>query len=160
MANANLPVTGGCLCGAVRYVSVTPPSEGFYCHCRTCQRFFGGLSGAFVRIARASLVFTKGAPSYYRSSDVATRGFCVTCGSPMVFVYDAPAADYWIGIGSLDRPEDWPLTRSASWGPVAQGHVDRKIPWQEIDDGLPQRTSEKAVYRQQAEAALSSKEPR
>lgn len=157
LANVHVPITGGCLCGAVRYESATPPSEGFYCHCRTCQKFFGGLSGTFVRIAHASFVVIKGSLTFYRSSEVARRGFCAACGSPMVFVFDQTDADYWVGIGSLDHPEDWPLTRSAAWGPVVHGHVDRKIAWQQIDDGLPQWSGEKAVYRQEAETALAHK---
>ncbi len=31
-------ITGGCLCGAVRYEVSEPPSGGGTCHCRTCQR--------------------------------------------------------------------------------------------------------------------------
>jgi hypothetical protein len=154
MANTHVPVTGGCLCGAVRYESKTAPTEGFYCHCRSCQKFFGGLFGPYVRMARASLAFTTGTPTYYRSSDVARRGFCATCGSPMVFIFDNVGADYWISVGSLDHPEDWPLTRSATWGPVVHGCVDNKIAWQDIADGLPQRTSDNALLRQEAEAAL------
>lgn len=157
MANAHVPVTGGCLCGAVRFEAKAAPTEGFYCHCRSCQKFFGNLSAPFVRFTRSSLAFTKGAPSYYRSSDVATRGFCSACGSPMIFVYDNPESDFWISVSALDHPEDWPLTSSATWGPVVHGHVDSKIAWQEIGDGLPQRTGQTAIYRQEAERALGKK---
>lgn len=155
ITDAYLPVTGGCQCGAVRYESKNAPTEGFYCHCRTCQKHVGGLFATFVRIARSSLAFTKGAPAFYRSSEIARRGFCGNCGSPLVFVYDGAEADYWVTVGSLDHPEDWPLTTGATWGPTVHGHVDHKVPWQEIDDGLPQRTSENALLRQQAEAALA-----
>ena len=157
MANAHVPMTGGCLCGAVRYESKAAPTEGFYCHCRICQNFFGSLFGAFVRVARSSFAFTKGMPAFYRSSDVARRGFCESCGSPMVFVYDNADSDFWVSAGSLDHPEDWPLTKSAAWGPVVHGHVDSKISWQEIDDGLPQRTGQTALYRQEAERLLGRK---
>ncbi len=156
MASVHIPVTGGCLCGAVRYESQEAPTEGFYCHCRTCQKHFGGLFGAYVRIPRSSLRFGTGQPAYYRSSEVARRGFCAGCGTPLLFVYDGNA-DFWVSVGSLDHPEDWPLTKDASWGPVTHGMVDRKVPWQEISDGLPQRTSDNAVLRRQAEAALANK---
>ena len=153
--DTHVPVTGGCLCGAVRYESKDAPTEGAYCHCRTCQRQVGGMFGAFVRIARSSLAFTKGAPTFYRSSEVARRGFCATCGSPMVFVYDAAEADYWITVGSLDHPEDWPLTKAGAWGPTVHGYVDLKVPWQKINDGLPQRTTHTVLHRREAEAALA-----
>jgi hypothetical protein len=159
MANEHIPVTGGCLCGAVRFESKDPPTEGFYCHCRNCQRQFGGLFGAYVRVPRSSFTFTKGGPRYYRSSAVARRGFCAACGSPLVFVFDGEDAnaDYWISIGTLDHPEDWPMTKDASWGQTTHGFADRKIPWHEIEDGLPQRTSRNPLLREQAEAALAGK---
>lgn len=154
MAEALIPVAGGCSCGAVRYQSDAAPTEGFYCHCRTCQKHFGNLFGAFVRMARASFRFTKGEPQYYRSSEVARRGFCRSCGSPLVFVYDGNG-DFWVAIGSLDHPEDWPLTKAAPWGPSTHGMVDFKVPWHVINDGLPQRTSENAVLLEQAKAELA-----
>ena len=70
----------------------------------------------------------------------------------MVFVYDS---DDWVSAGSLDHPEDWPLSKPATWGPVIHGHVDSKVAWQEIGDGLPQRTGATAIYRQEAERALA-----
>lgn len=155
MADVHLPVTGGCLCGAVRYESKEAPTEGFYCHCRTCQKFAGGLFAAFVRFPRSSFAVTRGDPVFYRSSDVARRAFCPTCGSPMIFVYDNTGADFWVTVGSLDHPEAWPLTMGASWGPTVHGMVDNKVPWQEIDDGLPQRTSTTGILRRQAEEALA-----
>jgi hypothetical protein len=155
MTDAHLPVTGGCLCGAVRYESRLAPTEGFYCHCRSCQRFAGGLFAAFVRLPRTSFAFTSGDPTFYRSSEVARRAFCSACGSPLIFIYDNADADFWVTVGSLDHPEDWPLIKGAGWGPTVHGTVDNKVPWQEIDDGLPQRTSDNALLRRQAEAALA-----
>lgn len=153
MSSEHLPVTGGCLCSAVRYESKNPPTTGFYCHCHICQKHFGGLFGAYLKFSKAGLLYPKGQPTYYRSSEIARRGFCSACGSPMIFVYDG-APDVWISIGSVDHPEDWPLVRDASWGRVTHGRVDRKVPWYEIHDGLPQLTSENSPLRREAEVAL------
>jgi len=84
--------------------------------------------------------FTKGEPRYYRASSFGKRGFCVECGSPMVFFYEGNP-DVWIKIGSLDHPEHWPMTKDAAWGRSTHAHTDTKIPWYEISDGLPQSTS-------------------
>ncbi len=41
MSDKTTPITGGCLCGAVRYESEEPPTDSNYCHCRICQRTSG-----------------------------------------------------------------------------------------------------------------------
>ena len=137
MATPHVPVTGGCLCGAVRYESEAPPTEGFYCHCTICQKNYGGLFSATVKVPSAAFKLTKGELKFYRASSFAGRGFCADCGSPVAFFADA-VADVWIKIGSLDHPEDWPMTKNASWGPSAHWHTETKVPWHEITDGLPQ----------------------
>ena len=141
MANEQIPVTGGCLCGAVRYESKEPPTKGFYCHCAMCRKHYGGLFSATVKISGSAFSFTKGELKYYRSSSFGNRGFCSECGSPMAFVYEGNP-DLFISVGSLDHPEDWAMTKDALWGQSTHLHVDSKIAWYAISDGLPQRTSE------------------
>src|SRR5262245_25678266 len=36
-----VPVTGGCLCGEIRYKVTEPSLDNNYCHCRMCQKFSG-----------------------------------------------------------------------------------------------------------------------
>jgi len=140
MASQHIPVTGGCLCGAVRYESKEPPIQGYYCHCTMCQKNYGGLFSATVSFPRSTFKFTKGELKYYRASSFAKRGFCADCGSPVAYFYEGNP-DVWIKIGSLDHPEDWPMTKDASWGRSIHWHTDTKVPWYEISDGLPQPTS-------------------
>jgi len=132
----------------VRYESKAPPTQGYFCHCTICQKSYGGLFSATVRFSGAGFAFTKGALKYYRASKFGRRGFCVQCGSPVAFFYEGNP-DVWIKIGSLDHPEDWPMTRDASWGRSGHAHVDAKMPWYQIADGLPQSTGDWA----EAEAA-------
>ena len=131
------PLIGGCLCGAIRFESKEPPTAGYYCHCTTCQRAYGGLFSATVRVPGSGFKFTKGEPKHYRATNAAKRGFCAECGSPMPFFYEGNP-DVWIKIGTLDHPEDWPMTKDASWGLSEHIHADEKIPWEQISDGLPQ----------------------
>ena len=155
MGTQHIPVTGGCLCGAVRYESQEPPIEGYYCHCTMCQKHYGSLFGATVKFSKTALRFTKGQPAYYRSSVVAQRGFCSTCGSPIAFLYDA-LPDVWISIGSLDHPNNWPLTKHASWGQTIHLQVDSKVSWLHIDDGLPQSTGGPLRAAAEASSARNS----
>ena len=38
---SDLTVTGGCLCGAIRYQASHRMSDAMACHCRRCQRLTG-----------------------------------------------------------------------------------------------------------------------
>ncbi|MEE8141098.1 MAG: GFA family protein [Alphaproteobacteria bacterium] len=128
MENKTLPVTGGCLCGAVRYQSTEPPKEVSYCHCRQCQKSCGNpyFLSAFLPVK--SFNFTKGEPKYYRSSAWADRGFCADCGTPLIFRDGTEA--HAIYIATLDHPEEWPPT-------FCHSGMESRIPWDTIHDDLP-----------------------
>ena len=133
-----IPVTGGCLCGAIRYESTAPPKMVGFCHCRMCQQACGNLFIVFADFPGSTFRYTCGEPTYYRSSDLATRGFCGRCGTPIVFRYDGEI-DPAIMLGSLDHPEDWPPTWEHSG-------IESKVPWYEIHDDLPQTTTEQSEF--------------
>ena len=40
----DFPLSGGCHCGAVRYVMHAPPLSVQHCHCEICRKTGGGLS--------------------------------------------------------------------------------------------------------------------
>lgn len=121
-------ITGGCLCGAIKYEATEPPTDVGYCHCRMCQRSTGGAHGLFLLIPAKSFRFTKGRPKFYKSSAWAERGFCAECGTPLLIQDQSQI--HGVMIGTLDHPEDWPPT---------QGHsgMESRIPWDTIDDDLP-----------------------
>ena len=78
-------LTGGCQCGAVRYaVSSTPNAPGV-CHCRMCQKAGGGPFMSFAGVPAADVTWTRGSLATYRSSTMATRGFCAACGTPLTY---------------------------------------------------------------------------
>jgi len=138
------PLTGGCLCGAVRYEATAGPSNTHYCHCRMCQRHFGSAMGAYTSFPRDAFRFVKGAPKLFRSSSFAERGFCGACGSPLVFQYLPKPERIGIAIGSLDQPER--VAPETHWG------VESQISWLAIDDGLPRkRTDEDPDYAELAD---------
>jgi hypothetical protein len=158
MPNQHIPVTGGCLCGAIRFESKVAPVHGYYCHCTMCQKAYGGLFSATVRFPGSAFAYTKGTPKRYRSSTFATRSFCTDCGSPMPFAFDA-VQDVWVKIGTLDHPEDWPMTQGATWGPSEHLQVDFKVPWHEVTDGLPQmNTFDVELKRYRAPSSKTARE--
>ena len=60
--------TGGCQCGAVRYRITAPFENPHICHCRMCQKAFGNYFAALVGTKKTGLHWTKGGPSFFRSS--------------------------------------------------------------------------------------------
>ena len=126
------PVTGGCLCGAVRYRINAPAIDVAYCHCRMCQRFTGAQVAAGAMFPIEAFRFTQGYPKYYRSSPIAERGFCADCGSSMIYKASvkAPWSDwYWVYVASLDDPEHFV--------PTIHFGIESQIPWFNVHDDLP-----------------------
>ena len=126
-------VTGGCLCGAVRYEAGAAPRGVHFCHCRMCQRAFGSPFGMYGAVPADKLSFTSGAPKIYGSSSFAERGFCPNCGSQLTFRY-LKSDRIGISIGSLDQPER--VVPEIHWG------IESRISWSQFDDGLPQKRTE------------------
>ena len=68
-------VTGGCLCGAVRYVAEAFLEITYYCHCRSCQLSSGLPADIGVLIKTGTLTYTGNEPTYYNAPDSGQRGF-------------------------------------------------------------------------------------
>lgn len=95
-------VSGGCLCGEVRYEADVDDDEAYLCHCRMCQRAGGSVSLAMKTIPKVARRW-QGEPAWYASSPFARRPFCAKCGTALGFEYgDSDKCD--ITIGSLDDP--------------------------------------------------------
>ena len=123
-----LPLTGGCLCGAVRYEARPDKREGYYCHCRMCQLAVGNTRAAFINLPQSRVRWTAGAPTLFASSTFAKRGFCNQCGTPLTFAYnDSAAMD--LSIGSFDDP--------AAIAPTSHFAVESRVQRWHADDGLP-----------------------
>lgn len=120
---------GGCLCGAVRYRATGPVRQVNYCHCAMCRRHSGAPVAAFATFARASFVYTRGAPQAFRSSPAAERGFCAECGTPLTWESRDDRAWIDVGVGTLDDAQGL-LPRDHLW-------TESAIPWFKIDDALP-----------------------
>jgi hypothetical protein len=75
--------TGRCLCGAMRYEIRGPLRPVVNCHCGQCLRTHGNVA-AYTSAARSDLVLTEERGlKWYRSSEIARRGFCRDCGASL-----------------------------------------------------------------------------
>jgi len=103
-------LTGGRLCGAVRFRVSAEPLAAYYCHCTRCQRNGGGpfMVGATVPVEAFAL--TEGKPAAYESSPGILRLFFSQCGSPLGARaktdqnWSISAWDVWTTPEALDRP--------------------------------------------------------
>ncbi len=142
MNEITLPMTGGCLCGAVRYETAEQPTDVSYCHCRMCQRWSSGTMAITAKFPADVVTFTQGQPKTHRSSEKGRRGFCEICGSQLTFQYlvKDPGVEtdlvletdmIYIPVGTFDNPEAIP--------PRWHYCIESKLSWLNIDDELPRR---------------------
>jgi len=75
---------GGCQCGAVRYHIAAGPAKSVVCHCRMCQRATGNAFAPLMEVPSSRIEWT-GTPAEWASSDIAWRGFCAACGTPLYY---------------------------------------------------------------------------
>lgn len=117
---AAIRITGGCQCGAVRYALHAAPTNPSICYCRMCQKQFGNVFGIFAGVHTDELEITRGAISWFHSSDQGKRGFCRDCGTPLAYRFgDRPRIS--VSLGSLDEPE--------KIRPVKQYGLEGRVSW-------------------------------
>jgi hypothetical protein len=121
-------LTGGCLCGAIRYEARGPLFHQTVCHCSICRRSAGAPMVAWFSVKLADFAITAGQPSQYRSSARAVRSCCPTCGTQLTFKYDG-LEEIDVTVCSLDDP--------AAVAPHDHTYVSSQLPWVHLDDGLP-----------------------
>ena len=146
--------TGGCQCGAVRYRAKALGASGI-CHCRMCQRAAGNL---FAPLVTATGVEWQGEPARWASSNVAERGFCANCGTPLFLRgFSFPEGTYEIMTATLDDPEIAP--------PAHQTGIESRISWTRLIDGLPESETTgglgggvENIISQQSPASAAAKE--
>ncbi|HRN88704.1 GFA family protein [Hyphomicrobium sp.] len=122
--------SGGCQCGAVRFRVDGALGDASVCHCRMCQKAFGGFYAPLVSVSHATLTWTRGSPKKFQSSNIVTRGFCADCGTPLT--YEAPDG-IALAIGAFDKPQEF--------APVVQWGVEGKLPYVDHVHALPEKHS-------------------
>lgn len=95
-------ITGGCLCGAVRYKLSTPAKNTYHCHCLMCRKIHGTLFASFSVFPSTSWKITAGQLSVYCSSPGTTRQFCARCGCQILSTVSSVAQDVFVTCGSMD----------------------------------------------------------
>lgn len=126
-----LPIRGGCLCGAVAFEVHRPLTGVLHCHCADCRRAQGCDFVTNGSADPAAFRFVRGAESVhgYASSPGIERCFCGYCGSSLFVRSAQPGTPVRVHLGSLDGD---PGAR-----PLAHVWTGQRVPWQALSAELP-----------------------
>ena len=126
-----MAITGGCLCGAVRY-DCAEEAGGGHCHCEDCRRSSGTGHCSHMIVPQAGFSITGNVRFFDKPADsgnMVSRGFCPTCGSA-VYSLNSIAPDLvFVRASSLDDPD--------IFKPQMVVYTDRAPAWDVMDSNLP-----------------------
>ncbi len=129
---AELPLTGGCLCGAVRFELTERPEAAVYCHCHRCQRRTGTAAAPNVRVLPGSFRLLDGEAltHAYVPDGGAPKVFCTICGGALWSLKGEGGEVGGVRLGAFDEDPEVPF--------IHRQYVDSAAPWEPLpDDGLP-----------------------
>jgi hypothetical protein len=148
-------VSGGCLCGAIRFEVARFVGPFELCHCSRCRRAFGSAFAALIGVKAEDVSWISGRDEIQRYEAPVRKhppgfrtAFCGQCGSPMP-VFEADDDWFEIAAGILD---DDPGLR-----PDRHIFVECGSAWYEILDDLPQLTKGDVVRMRIAAIEQGSK---
>lgn len=124
-------LTGGCLCGSVRYELNSEPFDCGWCHCRTCQLYGGSPAMPFASVPTADHRWTSGQErvQWIQSSSFGQRAFCNECGTPLLVRVDHQPESVDFPIVTLDEPTALEPQFHIFWG--------SRVAWFDPGDRLP-----------------------
>lgn len=117
-------MTGGCMCGAVRYKISEKPMAAALCHCNRC-RTQSGSAFSTVIIVKRSTFGLEGPTNVFEdigaSGERVGRRSCAKCGSPLTTEPDVAPDVMFVKAGGIDNNE-W-------FEPIMELFVTRRRPW-------------------------------
>ena len=125
-------MSGGCMCGAVRYEAIGDTFGVNHCHCKSCRRHTGGPVVTLAGYMAEQVKFSGVERKIYASSEGVGRAFCGDCGTPLT----------WEGVSSTRGGPIFEIHISTFDNPdvlVPNGHSfdSERISWFDIADNLP-----------------------
>jgi hypothetical protein len=102
-----MALTGGCMCGAVRYSIEAEPITVRTCWCRACQFIGAGSATVNVVFPREAISVEGELRDYSSTADSGNmmhRQFCAACGTPVFTGSEARPHMLAVRAGTLDDP--------------------------------------------------------
>jgi hypothetical protein len=115
-----------------------------------CQKASGGPLMAFGGVRRSEFVITSGVIATFSSSDIAKRGFCAQCGTPLT--YEGVGSDHIsVTLGSLDDP--------GAVEPRTQLGVESRLSWLTGSLSLPGTRTDQWLAKKKIAAVDNHQHP-
>jgi hypothetical protein len=130
--NTETKLSGGCMCGAVRYEVSGDPFLVSHCHCQSCRKHNGGPVVTLAGYLKDQVRFSGDQRSLYESSPGVGRAFCSKCGTPLTWEGDGGEELGFIveiHLSTFDDPE--------ALKPTGHAFYPERISWFDIADSLP-----------------------
>lgn len=126
----NDPITGGCLCGQLRYTTAAEPHAAGLCFCGDCRKASGSAFIPFMNFAASALTITGEARQFHSPAlrGTATRNSCPDCGGLVFGGIYGTHDSHTIYAGSLDDP--------ARFRPTIAIFLRDKPDWLSVPAGL------------------------
>jgi hypothetical protein len=124
-------ITGGCLCGQLRYEARGAPDGMGFCYCADCRKASGSGFIPFMSFAASALTITGRTHQFHSPAmrgGSATRNSCPECGGLVFGGIHGVHDSHTIYAGSLDDP--------AHFKPTLAIFVRDKPDWVAMPDGL------------------------
>ena len=117
-------ISGGCLCGKVRFTANGDPGFVGICHCRNCQRQSGSAFAVVLGFPVAAVAVQGELKTYTDTGDSGKslfRRFCPECGSSISTEVEVMPGMIILKAGTLDDP--------ITVKPMMQIYCDSAQPW-------------------------------
>ncbi len=127
-------LTGGCLCGAVRFELTEPPQRAGYCHCTRCQKRTGTAVSANARVDGRAFRIVAGhelVRTWRHPDGGFEKAFCGECGAHLFSRNPDDPSQMGIRMSAFDGdPGVRPSSRqfvayAASWEPIPDDGLER-----------------------------------
>ena len=125
-------LSGRCACGAVRWSSDATMLWAAHCHCESCRRATGAPFTSYFGLPAEAVKWTGTLAAFESSEGSVARHFCATCGTHMSYASTRWPEEVHLYAASLDDP--------SAYRPTAHVYFGARLPWVELDDGLPKYT--------------------
>ena len=138
--NDKKKVTGGCMCGSIKFETTADSTWTWYCHCTDCRRQSGAPVVMYVGFPIDEVHWSGDERALYESSPGIFWGFCKKCGSSLTYEGGLTGVKIFeIHIGAIDQADNFP--------PKKHWFHNERIKWFDTTDHEVRLDGEGKPYR-------------